>query len=103
MGEAGATRLLMPRTDVVPDVNGHHRREMVLADDDPQPVVERMLGEGVVRQRRHAVSLGTIGAEAGSSPLRSDSDARGDTDRDRGAGTTPPLLEADCGRDGSAA
>src|SRR3954471_12169373 len=44
---------------------------MVLADDDAQPVVEGVLGEDVVRQRRHRASLGTMGAEAVSSPLPS--------------------------------
>src|SRR5262245_51870084 len=38
MGEAGLARDLVLRADVVPDVHGHDGCEMVLGDDQAQPV-----------------------------------------------------------------
>ena len=40
MGEAGLSRLLIFRSDVIPGVNGYDRRLVVLMDDHGQPVVE---------------------------------------------------------------
>ena len=47
VGEAGPARLLVPRADVVPEVDRDRRRAMVGTGDHPQAVVERVLLDGV--------------------------------------------------------
>ena len=57
--EPGATRLLVPRADVIPDRDVHDRRRVILREDHPQPVRKcrdlvielRRMDRGV--QRRH--------------------------------------------------
>ena len=44
--KAGASRALVLRADVIPDVDGHHRQLMVFVHDDVEAVVERALGIG---------------------------------------------------------
>ena len=43
--EAGAAGLLVARANDVPDVDGHHGREMVRRDDHAQAVGQRPLAE----------------------------------------------------------
>ena len=58
VGEPGLARCLMPRSDVVPEVDGDDRREMVLADHDAQAVVELVTRERIARQRGHPARIG---------------------------------------------
>ena len=44
--KAGLAGLLVLRADVVPEVDGHHRRQVVRRDDHPQAVVQALVGEG---------------------------------------------------------
>ena len=52
VGEAGLSRALVLRSDVVPEVNGHDGRLMVFVHDDLEAVVEFEGFEGEVRYRR---------------------------------------------------
>src|SRR5688572_5598303 len=60
MGEPGLAGQLVLRADVVPDVDGYHRCEMVLGDDQAETVLEALIGERHGRDggRRHACLLG---------------------------------------------
>ena len=42
MGEAGTSRLLVPRANAVPQVHGHRRGDMIRTGDHPQTVVQPM-------------------------------------------------------------
>ena len=55
--EPGLARLLVLGADVVPDVDGDDRREVVLRDDEAQAVGEALVGERHGRDRggRHEV------------------------------------------------
>ena len=45
MGEARLAGLLVLRADVIPDVDGHHGREVVLRDDEAEAVGQTLVGE----------------------------------------------------------
>jgi hypothetical protein len=55
--EAGATGLLVRRADVIPEVDGHPRQPLVLAEDDIEAVGQRVLLE---RQPRHVRAARTL-------------------------------------------
>ena len=46
MGEAGLALGLVLGADIVPDAHGHHRRLMILVNDDGEAIVENELGVG---------------------------------------------------------
>ena len=66
--EAGLARLLVLRSDVVPDVDRHDRRQVVLGDDQAEAVREALVGEGNGgnggRQGRSSVGEGRAGGRA---------------------------------------
>ena len=68
VGETGLARHLVLRADVVPEVHRDDRREMVLCDDDPQPVVEMVVAE---------CDLGDGGRHEGPSSVRGGGAASG--------------------------
>jgi len=75
VGEPGAPRFLVRRTNVVPDVHRHERQAVVLRQDDVQAVWQRELLERDVRYVGHA------DARRRRLPMdkrSSDDDARGD-------------------------
>src|SRR4029453_12370749 len=63
MSESGAALLLIPGTDVVPDVDCHRRRDVVRPGDDTQSVCQALLDNRVAklvkRARGHAPHLST--------------------------------------------
>src|SRR5215217_6154516 len=58
MGKSGTALLLVSGTDVVPDIDGHRRGDVVWTGDDAQPVVQRVFDDRVAetgeRARSHA-------------------------------------------------
>ena len=55
MRETGATRPLVLRSDVIPEVHRHDRDVAILMDDDIQAIGERAFGIGK-RERIHAAT-----------------------------------------------
>jgi hypothetical protein len=62
VGEAGLARDLVLRADVVPEVDGDDRGQVVLGDDDPQAVVEVLVAEHDLGDGGgHACDLAIVG------------------------------------------
>ena len=59
--EAGLAGLLVLGADVVPEVDGHHRREVVGRDDDAQAVGQRVLAEADVGAVAHDGAISGLG------------------------------------------
>ena len=51
-------RMLILRSDVIPEIDGHHREPAILMDDHPQAVTENVLRERYV----HEIGVSGIGA-----------------------------------------
>jgi hypothetical protein len=56
--EAGPPRPLVTASDVVPEVDGHHRLAVVLGEDDPEAVIEGVGLDGDVHAVRFACEEG---------------------------------------------
>jgi hypothetical protein len=65
MGEAGPAGLLVLAPDVVPDVHRDHRDQVVLADDEAEPVGKPLVGE--LDGRDWHAGLGAAGRDRSSS------------------------------------
>ena len=84
MGETRLAGFLVLRADVVPDVDGGHRRLRVLVDDQGQAVRECVLREGDVDGRRPGFGrLGRVCREA----KRTRSEQQDDGPAPKGSGT----------------
>ncbi len=58
VGEPGPARLLVLASHVVPDVDGDDRHEVVLADDQAEPVEEPLVREGDVGKGHACLAVG---------------------------------------------